>query len=212
MKHDFEFRQLLRALRGGVISESTFEAEFAALERSAARANGGRDDGFVVFGRTYRSERAAIVSFVDKVRVGEKNGGEAFAAWAEVCKTDCLRTGLRIVAERESYHSRVFERRLAELGAEPRATVTESGHKLRMHLADPSVPDEKKLLFFTGEVGSPEEAVKPICELAALIKEDLSTKEALRLFAEDELSTVKWLWESCAALNPPAIDRKASES
>jgi hypothetical protein len=212
MNHDFEFRQLLRALRGGIISESTFEAEFAALERAAARANGGRQEGFAAFGRNYRSERAAIVSFIDKVRVGEKNAGEAFAAWAEVCKTDCLRTGLRIVAERESYHSRVFERRLAELGAEPRATVTEGGHKLRTHLADPSVPDEKKLLFFTREAGTPEEAVKPICALAALIKEDLSTKEALRLFAEDELSTVKWLWESCAALNPPAIDGRGTES
>jgi hypothetical protein len=204
MTHDFEFRQLLRALRKGIISEGTFEAELAELERSAARANGGREGGFEAFGRTYRSERAAIVSFIDKVRAGEKNGGEAFAAWAEVCKTDCLRIGLRMIAERESYHSRVFERRLAELGAEQRATVTEGGRKLRSHLADPSVPDAEKLLFFTREVGSPEDAVKPICELAALIKEDLATKEALRLFAEDEQSTVKWLWESCAALNRPA--------
>ncbi len=211
MNHDFEFRQLLRALRKGIISEGTFEAEFAELERAASRANGGQEGGFAVFGRTYRSERAAIVSFIDKVRAGEKNGGEAFAAWAEVCKTDCIRTGLRMVAEREAYHSRVFERRLAELGAEPRATLTEGGRKLRLQLADPNVPDAEKLLFFTREVGSPEEAVKPICELAALIKEDLSTKEALRLFAEDELSTVKWLWESCAALNAPT-DRKGAAS
>lgn len=203
MSHDFEFRQLLRALRKGIISESTFEAEFAELERAAARTNGGRESGFTAFGRTYRSERAAIVSFIDKVRAGEKNGGEAFAAWAEVCKTDCLRTGLRMVAERESYHSRVFERRLAELGAEQRATVTEGGRKLRLHLADPDVRDAEKLLFFTREVGSPEEAVKPICELAGLIREDPDTQTALRLFAEDELSSLKWLWESWAALNAP---------
>jgi rubrerythrin len=204
MTHDFEFRQLLRALRKGIISESTFEAEFAEIERSAARSNGGRRDGFEAFGRTYRSEQAAIVSFIDKARVGEKNGAEAFAAWAEVCKTDCIRLGLRMIAERESYHSRVFERRLAELGAEQRATVSEGGQRFRQHLADPDVPDAQKLLFFTREVGSPEEIVKPICELAALVKEDVATKEALRLFAEDELSTAKWIWESCAALNANA--------
>jgi len=204
MTHDFEFRQLLRALRKGIISESAFEAEFAELERAAARSNGGRRGGFEAFGRTYRSEQAAIVSFIDKARIGEKNGADAFAAWAEVCKTDCLRLGLQMIAERESYHSRVFERRLAELGAEPRATVTEGGRKFREHLADPAVPDAQKLLFFTREVGSPEEIAKPICELAALVEEDLATKEALRLFAEDELSTAKWIWESCAALNPSA--------
>jgi hypothetical protein len=96
MTHDFEFRQLLRTLRKGIISESTFEAEFAEIERSAARSNGGRREGFEAFGRSYRSEQAAIVSFIDKARVGEKNGAEAFAAWAEVCKTDCIRLGLRM--------------------------------------------------------------------------------------------------------------------
>jgi hypothetical protein len=210
MSHDFEFRQLLRALRKGIISEGTFEAEVAELEQSAAGANGGREGGFAAFGRTYRSERAAIVSFIDKARAGEKNGGEAFAAWAEVCKTDCIRIGLRMIAERESYHSRLFERRLAELGAEQRATVSEGGRKLRSVLADPGLPDEKKLLFFTSEVGSPQEAVKPICELAGLITQDLATKEALRLFAEDELSTVKWLWECCAALNAPSDTKRAT--
>jgi len=204
MTHDFEFKQLLRALRKGIISESTFEAELAEIERSAARQNGSRQSGFEAFGRTYRSEQAAIVSFIDKARVGEKNGAEAFAAWAEVCKTDCIRLGLRMIAERESYHSRLFERRLAELGAEQRATVSEGGRKFRERLGDPTVPDAQKLLFFTREVGSPEEIVKPICELAALVKEDLATKEALRLFAEDELSTAKWIWESCAALNANA--------
>jgi hypothetical protein len=179
-------------------------AESTRRASAAARSNGGRRDGFEAFGRTYRPEQAAIVSFIDKARVGEKNGAEAFAAWADVCKTDCIRLGLRMIAGRESYHSRVFERRLAELSAEQRATVSEGGQKFRQHLADPAVPDAQKLLFFTREVGSPEEIVKPICELAAKISEDLATKEALRLFAEDESSTAKWIWESCAALNANA--------
>ena len=203
MNYDFEFKQLLRAYRNGVISQSTFEAELTWLEAGAPTNGNGNGAGFKAFGRTYKSERAAVISFLDKVRAGEANGGEAFAAWAEVCTTDCIRTGIRIVAEREAYHSRVFAQRLAELGGETRAMVTEAGRKATAYLGDPSIPDNEKLLDFTRRVGKPEDAIKPICEFAALLKEDLSTKEALRLFAEDELSTAKWIWDACAALNAP---------
>ncbi len=34
MSRDFEFRQLLRPYRAGIISEKTFEAEMAALEHN----------------------------------------------------------------------------------------------------------------------------------------------------------------------------------
>jgi len=207
MSLDFEFKQLLRAYRNGVISQATFESEMAWLE-AGAPANGkgkgnGNGGGFKAFDRTYKSERAAIVSFLDKVRAGEANGGEAFAAWAEVCTTDCIRTGLRMIAEREAYHSRIFAQRLTELGGEKRATTTEEGRKFTAYLANPSIPDNEKLLSFTKRVGKPEDAIKPICEFADLLKEDLSTKEALRLFAEDELSSTKWIWDACAALNAP---------
>ncbi len=128
MSRDFEFKQLLRAYRNGVISQSTFEAEMTWLEAGApTNGNGNGGGGFKAFGRTYKSERAAVISFLDKVRVGEANGGEAFSAWAEVCTTNCIRTGIRMVAEREAYHSRVFAQRLAELGGETRATITEDG-------------------------------------------------------------------------------------
>ena len=116
-----------------------------------------------------------------------------------------------MVAEREAYHSRVFAQRLAELGGETRATTTEDGRKYTAYLGDGSIPDNEKLLSFTRRVGKPEDAIKPIREFAALLKEDLSTKEALRLFAEDELSTAKWIWDACAALNAPKQDQ-ASES
>jgi hypothetical protein len=210
MSYDFEFKQLLRAYRKGVISQSTFEAELASLESGATNGN-GNGSVFKAFGRTYKSERAAIVSFLDKVRAGEANGGEAFAAWAEVCTTDCIRTGLRIVAEREAYHSRIFAQRLAELGGEKRAMNSEDGRKYTAYLGNASIPDNEKLLNFTKRVGKPEDAIKPICEFAALITEDLATKEALRLFAEDELSTAKWIWDACAVLNAPRREASVSK-
>lgn len=213
MSRDFEFKQLLRAYRSGVISQSTFEAEMALLE-GAPPTNGhvNGSGAFKAFGRVYKSERAAVVSFLDKVRAGEANGGEAFAAWAEVCTTDCIRTGIRMVAEREAYHSRIFAQRLSELGGEMRAMPTEDGRKYTAFLGNPSIPDNEKLLSFTKRVGKPEDAIKPICEFAELLQEDLSTKEALRLFAEDELSTTKWLWDACAALNAPRPQPSVSAS
>jgi hypothetical protein len=213
MSRDFEFKQLLRAYRSGIISQSTFEAEMALLGAGTPATNGnGSSGGFKAFGRTYKSERAAVVSFLDKVRAGEANGGEAFSAWAEVCTTDCIRTGIRMVAEREAYHSRIFAQRLAELDGETRATATEDGRKFTAYLGNRTIPDNEKLLSFTKRVGKPEDAIKPICEFAELLKEDLSTKEALRLFAEDELSTAKWIWDSCATLNAPKERAPASST
>ena len=213
MSRDFEFRQLMRAYRSGIITQEAFEAEMAHLERSgpAKDANGG--PGFHAFGRTYKSERDAIISFLDKVRAGEANGGEAFARWAAVCKTDCLRSGLRMVAERESYHARVFEQRVLELGGEKRASINEEARKVSDYLANPDVSDVDKLHRFTSGVGEAKDAVKPIQEFAALIKEDIETREALRLFCEDEFSTATWLQEACAALGAAkAADVEAAKA
>ena len=66
MNRDFEFKQLLRAYRSGIISEHAFEEEMAKLEGSAPAANGD-GGGFHAFGKTYKSERAAIVSFLDRI-------------------------------------------------------------------------------------------------------------------------------------------------
>ena len=67
MNRDFEFSQLLRAYRRGIITEATFESEMAELERGAG-ANGS---GFSVNGKSYPSERAAVIEFVDNLRANE---------------------------------------------------------------------------------------------------------------------------------------------
>ncbi len=201
MNRDFEFRQLLRAYRAGIISEKTFEAEMAEIESNGS-ANGS-SGGFRAFGKTYKSEREAIVSFLDKGHAAEANGALTFGNWAKVCTTDCIRSGLRMIAERENYHARIFESRLRELGAEPRAEVSAASVKIRECASDPKMTDNAKLLEFDAVLGNPEELIRPIFEFADRIKEDMETKEALKLFAEDELSSAKWLKYACAALNAP---------
>jgi hypothetical protein len=203
MNRDFEFRQLLRAYRSGVISEETFEQEMANLETGATEMTNGAG-GFRAFGKTYNNEREAIIAFIDRARVAESNAGVAFNNWANVCKTDCIRSGLRMISERESYHGRMFERRLRDLGAECRATLGDDSRKFAEAVSDQGLADTEKLLRFNKLVPDPEAAVKPIREFADMIKDDLETKEMLKLFYEDELSSTKWLQYACAALNAPA--------
>ncbi|MGH7917188.1 MAG: hypothetical protein ACREQE_06940 [Candidatus Binataceae bacterium] len=209
MNRDFEFKQLLRAYRSGIISEESFEREMTLLEEGTS--SNGHASGFRAFGKTYNSERDAIVSFIDKVRVAESNAGVAFARWAEVCRTDCIRSGLRMIAERESYHGRVFESRLRDLGAECRAQASEESRKFADYVADAERLDAEKLLHFSTLVGDAEKAIQPIRDFAELIQQDLETKEMLRLFADDELSSTGWLRYACAALNPSVeeVARKA---
>jgi len=211
MNRDFEFKQLLRAYRAGIISEQAFEEEMAGLERGAG-SNGSATAGFQAFGKTYSSERDAIVSFIDKIRAAETNAGVAFANWAKVCTTDCIRSGLRMIAERESYHGRIFEQRIRDLGAECQAAVSEESRNFTQCASDPKMPDNEKLLQIAKLVTDPEAATRPIREFADLLKEDLETKEALKLFYEDELSSTKWLLYACAALNAPAQSASVSAS
>ena len=79
----------------------------------------------------------------------------------------------------------------------------EDQRKFAECLADPNLADNEKLLRIAARVPNPEETLLPICEFAELIKEDLETKEALKLFYEDELSSTKWLLYACGALNAP---------
>jgi hypothetical protein len=209
MGKDFEFRQLLRAYRAGLITEETFEAEMATLDNSNGHA--AQPKGFEAFGKSYRSERDAIVSFLDKVQAAESNAGVAFGDWAKVCTTDCIRSGIKMIAERESYHGRVFNQRIRELGAEPRATVSEESKKFAACAADAGMSDCDKLLTVASAISNPEAVIQPILDFANLITEDQETKEALRLFAEDELSSTRWLLYACNALNAPAEQASAAQ-
>jgi len=202
MNRDFEFRQLLRAYRKGIISERLFEQEMANLEGPSADgiSNGA---GFCAMGKMYPSERAAVIAYVDRVRAGETMGAQAFNKWLEVCKTECIRSGLRMIAEREAYHVRVMEARLRDLGVQPSATVSEDTLKFVQFVGNPDIPDNKKLLKLTTSYDS-EELWRPVREFVEQIKDDLESRELIRLYVEDETSSGNWLRLACAALNPAA--------
>ena len=196
MNRDFEFKQILRAYRAGIINEATFEQEMQSLE------NGSTDsqNGFTAFGRSYACEREAVMRFLETVSAAETNGGEAIRKWLEVCTTECIRGGLKMVAEREAYHGRAFERRLRELGGTMPNRQTEELRKNLAYLGNPSISDYQKLHRGATRFPNPDETIRPLFEFAAQLKEDLQTKEMVQLFAQDELSTLKWQNALCATL------------
>jgi hypothetical protein len=209
MNRDFEFRQLLRAYRTGIISESTFDQEMKQLENGAGKGSNG-SGGFRAFGRTYQSERDAILRFLEAASVGETNAGEALPKWLAICKTDCIRGGIKMVAEREAYHGRAFAQRLKELGGTMPDRNTEEARKNLAYISDPMITDLAKLQRGATRFPNPEETIRPIFEFAEMIKEDHETKEMVRLFAADELSTLKWQNALYAALTMQPDQASAS--
>jgi hypothetical protein len=210
MNRDFEFKQLLRAFRAGIITEKTFETEMAALEHSGgANGSNGTAGGFRAFGKTFATEREAVQTFLDKAQAAEANGAVIFDNWAKLCTTDCIRSGIKMIAERERYHAKVFENRLHELGGVCSAPVTEEGRKFRESISDPKIKDTEKLLIHNALVPDPAARFKPILEFAESIQDDMETKEMVKLFVQDEISSGTWLNASCAALNAPAQAKSA---
>ena len=199
MNRDFEFKQLLRAYRAGIITEETFECEMGAMEHGNGNGAGAR--AFQAMGKTFGSERLAVDAMLDRFRAGEANGEAAFAAWSKLCTTDCIRSGIRMIAEREGYHARIFERRMRDLGVDCKATVTEASRKITEYLGDANVTDNQKLLYLNSLAPDIDAFFKPVTDLVENIKDDLESKELFKLYVQDELSSARWLQYACEALN-----------
>ncbi len=182
------------------MSEAAFEEELTRLEHDVEPGE-PTSAGFEAFGRVYPSERAAVINFLDELHATQLDSALGFAKWASVCRTKGLRTGLMMVAERKAYHARVIERRIHELGSEFRATTTEQGAKLVELLANAEISELEKLLALTSLIREPQQAVAPLLSFAAALKRDIETKQALRLMAEDELSSATWLHDIYAAIS-----------
>ncbi len=201
MNRDFEFKQLLRAYRAGIITEATFESEMAALDMAAPTVTAG-----VVFRRWGKPIAASARQLCDarSVSGGRVQRRSGFPRMGKALSTDCIRSGVRMISEREAYHTRIFERRLKDLGAECKAPISEASRKITETLSDPAMTDNQKLLYIANLTADPEAFFKPVLEFAENLKDDLETKELFKLYVQDELSSAKWLMYACEALNGPA--------
>jgi len=212
MASDFEFTQLLRAYRRGVINEAVFEQEVTAMgSGSQATTNGStaNANGFKAFGKTYPNERAAILEFLDKYGAAEAAAEVCLNKWVDLAKNDCVRGGIQMIAEREGYHGRVFARRLRELGGQRKDDGRETLQALE-YASDPNLSDAEKLLKATSFGPDPKALLQPIFDFGDAIKEDQLTKQLVQLYAKDELGSATWVYETCAMLNAKGTAARAA--
>ena len=68
--------------------------------------------------------------------------------------------------------------------------------------SDPDKSDAQKVLEFVKQFPDVDQALKPIYDLANRLDHDQETQSLLRTIAQDERSTLEFLGEACALLNP----------
>lgn len=147
-------------------------------------------------------ERREVRQFLDGFRAGEALGEASLGAWIEVCRTDCLRGGLRTVQMREGMHAVLLEQRLKELGGSPEFEIPEERYRQAMEQnGRTDIDDAQKLLEFTKQFPDIDAALKPIYDMADRLDSDPETQFLLRTIAQDERSTLEFLSEACELLN-----------
>jgi hypothetical protein len=166
--------------------------------------------GFDAFGMSFASEREAIIDLIDKIRVAEACAGVALSTWAKNCTIPALRGGLKMIAEREAFHDRVFSQRIHDLGGECKAPLDPFSAESEACLADPNLTDIEKLTNLVERNGDPETLIRPVLAFADLLTEDLETKEALKLYYADEISSGNWLRDMCRTLTGNEQSRHAA--
>jgi hypothetical protein len=192
---DFEVRQLLKAYRKGLISDELFEAQMREM---------GNGQGQYVFnGKPHVSEREMIMHLLDEFRCAENFAADYLNRWIAVSDQECVKGGLRAVQHREAYHAQVLEARLRELGGIPQCTVpAERRDKEVAVYASKDKTDAEKLLVATERLDNPAKVLSFITDVIDQIQEDQQSKELLRSLVQDEMSSIAWVKEACALMNP----------
>jgi hypothetical protein len=197
---DLEVRQLLKAYRKGLISDELFEEQMQEL----GNGNASSAEGYMYNGACHATEKEMIMAVLDEFRCGENFAAEYLDRWVEVSDQECVKGGLRAVQQREAYHAHVLEARLRELGGEPQCTVpAERRDKELPYYASAETSDLEKLQSIAAQLKDkdPAAVLKPLTDAIDQIQEDQHSKELLRLLIDDEMSSVKWLMESCQTLS-----------
>jgi hypothetical protein len=165
---------------------------------------------FTAFGREFASEREAVIGLMNGVQIAEACAGVAIANWIRTCKIPELRGGLKIIAEREAFHGRVFQERVRELGGECTTELDPFSAETERILNDTQLSDLEKLTNLVGRNGDPDTLLRPVLDFADSLIEDVESKEALRLYYQDEISSGTWLRAICRKLTGEAAVPQAA--
>ena len=195
---DFEARQLLKAYRKGLISDDLFEQQMGEIKN-------GNGQCYTYNGKMHATEREMIMHLLDEARCAENFAAEFFNRWIEVSDQECVKGGIRMVQHRENFHAQVLEARLRELGGVPQCTVPQERRDKELPFyASAEKKDLEKLQSIASRLTDPAAALKSITDVIAQIKDDQQSKELLKSFVDDEMSSIKWLLEACQTMSAAA--------
>ncbi len=199
VNQDFEARQLLKAYRKGLISDELFEVQMREVRNGSQNGDGQ----YTYNGKSHATEREMIMHLLDEFRCGETFAADYLNRWIAVSDQACVKGGLRAVQHREAYHAQVLEARLRELGGTPQCTVPAERRDKELALyASKDKTDAEKLLVATEPLGDPAKVLSFITDVIDQIQEDQQSKELLRSLVQDEMSSITWVKEACALMNP----------
>jgi len=186
-------RGLLALYREGRITEEELLARLAS-ERSEERASAVAPE----------HDRAALAELLDTYRAAELSGAETIRAWADRTVDAQLQGGLRVIAAREAGHAQLLERRVRELGREPIATVPDWLARYNRSLLEEASSDEERLAAIVARFPNVDSATAQLNAHIEQIRDDTLTRELLRLIAQDEELTLRWIHEAhaCRARHP----------
>ena len=159
---------------------------------------------FTAFGKEFATEREAVLGLMNSVQVAEACAGVAIANWIRTCTIPELRGGLKIIAEREAFHGRVFQQRLRDLGAECKTELDPFSLATEALINDPELGDLEKLTEVVKRNGDSESLLAPMLTLLDSLVEDVESREALKLYFADEISSGMWLRDICRKLTAQA--------
>jgi hypothetical protein len=206
---DFERRQLLKAYRRGLITDELFEEQMREIAgnggsngRSPARV--AEAHRYHIGKRSYATERAMLLRFLDDFRAAETFGSVVLSSWLDVARDRELRGGLRVVCEREAMHGRLLGARLAEIGGRAEKSLPEASREAaRARFGARDVSDADKIREIVRRLTDVDSAVAPIREVMDQIEEDRETRNLLQSILEDEAATVRWFHATAERLGVP---------
>jgi hypothetical protein len=172
--------------------------------RTKKTTNGARRGRRWSYGEeSFATEREMILRVLDDFRCTEAFGAEYVPLWLRTSDQDVVKGGLRVVGEREAYHARLMEKRLRELGGKPRCEIPADVRKRKLAFyGSRTLKDAGKLRDEAAEIGDPAKALKRYTDVVDQIRDDVITKQLLHWILQDEQSTIRWVMETAAMLNP----------
>ena len=137
------------------------------------------------------SAKPDYIDLLNDIRVQETRAGVFLRAWAEKTDDPGLKQCLTLVAERETSHGVIFERRIRELGfttPDPTQEVSDARATEQLTVAASDMPDVEKIVWMREfQTTAPKPTVRERYE-AAMEDEsvDALTRSLIRWFNDVE--------------------------